>query len=257
MNTQRILTLVTLCIFGCSDPAPIERLEPGMPGIRAVPRWLTFTCVDPGCNEGLNARIEVEGNRDVAIKRIVLSDPDRTDFIVEPAKDAPFVLRRTETFDIRVRHEPTGDPREGDVELIVTFTDAAADEGENRLPAGELAIPLVRRLVGEPQLAVSPSMINFGAVPLGETRTADLTLTNEGSGNLGLVFDSIETDFAEAIRIENMPSQALLPDERWNIRVVYQPVVERFVSGFVTVQPFSEGVMTARRGWLTEVPTNG
>ncbi|CAN0435867.1 unnamed protein product, partial [Discosporangium mesarthrocarpum] len=44
---------------------------PPPPGIEAEPRWLTFTCVEPGCDTTLEATIDVVGPRAVAIKRIV------------------------------------------------------------------------------------------------------------------------------------------------------------------------------------------
>ena len=223
---------------GCSDPEQREVLEPGPPGLSSEPQWLTFTCVEPGCSDQLTARIRVEGGRDVAVVRVVLSEANRTDFAFEVSEETPFVLDRNSSFDVSVTYTPTGDPRLGDVDLIVTFTDASASEtDDDRIEPGELRIPLVRRLIGEPKLTVSPSEIVFGAVPVTNQRVVNLTLRNTGSGNFGLVVDSVRTDFAEEVRVENVPRNPLLPDDTWDMRVIYEPVAERFIQGFVTITP--------------------
>ena len=234
------LPLLPLALLAaCSgDGTPIEVLEPSPPGLSSEPRWLTFTCVEPGCQDALVARVEVLGDRDVAVKRIVLSDPDRTDFAFESSQTPPFILSPRDTFDVTATYTPTGDPRLGDVDLVVTFTDADAEQSDpDRIRPGELVIPLVRRLVGEPVLAADPTDLFFGAVPLGTDKALSLTLRNEGFGNVGLVLDSVTTDFAEEIRVENLPTEAILPGETWDLRVVYQPVTERFIQGLVTVTP--------------------
>ncbi len=132
-------------LTGCGDPPPARmELEPESNGIRSTPKWLTFTCVEPGCATTLTSTIVVVGNRDVAITRIVLSDRDRDDFEVRPKSSPPFILKTGETLPIEVDYNPTGDPRLGDIDLRIAFTDASAsEEDEDKIPPGELLVPLV------------------------------------------------------------------------------------------------------------------
>lgn len=235
-----------------------QMLEPKPPGVESQPRWLTFTCVEPGCDETLDAKIVVVGKRDVAIKRIVLSERDRTDFVVESSEEPPFVLEAGTTFDVSVRFRPTGDVRLGDVELEVIYTDASASEEDDRIEPGELKVPLVRRLIGEPKLAVTPGQLVFGAVlPTAEKRLP-LTIANEGFGNVGLIIDSIDTEPAGIVRVERLPERALVPGDTWDLEVVFAPSDERFLEGWLRIDPVGSTVESARiplLGTSIEAPT--
>lgn len=238
------LALVTLLI-SCGDATPGGGpvLEPKAPGLQAEPKWLTYTCVEPGCDTTLTAHIEVIGERDVAVKRIVLSDRERTDFEVTPEIEPPFILEAGGVAGVDVRFVPDGDPRLGDVDLRVTYTDASAAESDDRIPPGELVIPLVRRLIGEPKLTVSPSMLNFGAVLPTAQSTLPLTVSNDGFGNVGLVIDRIEEDPPAEVRVEDLPPNALVAGESWDLSVVYEPTEERYLEGMLTIYPVAETVI--------------
>ncbi|MEQ9498336.1 MAG: choice-of-anchor D domain-containing protein [Deltaproteobacteria bacterium] len=248
MNKRIVLAFLALaaCDRTNAGSGPVEMLEPKPSGIEAEPRWLTFTCVEPGCNETLEAQISVIGRRDVAIKRIVLSERDRNDFLVTSSEEPPFVLTAGEALDVSVQYLPTGDVRLGDVELEVIYTDASASEEEDRIEPGELKVPLVRRLIGEPRLAVDPGQLVFGAVlPTAEKRLP-LTISNDGFGNVGLIIDSIEAEPAGVVRVERLPERALVPGDSWDLEVVFAPNNERFLEGWLNIEPVGSTVEGAR-----------
>ncbi len=226
-------------------------LEPKPPGIEAEPNWLTFTCVEPGCDSTLEATVSVVGDRAVAIKRIVLSDRDRTDFEVSSTRTPPFVMEPLESFTVQAQFLPDGDPRLGDVDVRITFGDASADEDSERIEAGEMNIPLVRRLIGEPQLTTAPDTLMFGPVLASAEKRLPLTITNSGFGNVGLVIDRIETDHPGILRIENLPPNALVPGDSWDIEVVYEPMSNDVLDGILRVVPVGSTVSTI------EVPYRG
>ena len=244
--SRRRLPCASLLLFfaGCGGAEePPKLLAPPPPGLKSTPKWLTYTCVEPGCVTELTATVEVIGVRDVAIKRVVLSDRDRDDFGFELSQQPPFVMKAGQPFSIAVTYAPTGDPRLGDVELRVTYTDASASESPDRIPPGELAIPLVRRLVGEPKLGVAPEQLVFGPVLPTAERTLPLTVRNDGFGNVGLVFQSITTDRPTEIRVGEPPPAALVPGESYDLPVTYAPAQEGFLEGLLTVRPVDSDIL--------------
>lgn len=246
LRASSSFALVFGALAGCSgEPPPPEVVyRDPEPGLSASPRWLTFTCVEPGCETTLVATVSIVGNRDVAIRRVVLSDRDRTDFDIVTSEPTPFVLERPGVFEIQVTFEPDGDPRLGDVDVLVTYTDASANEAEDRIAPGELAIPLVRRLVGEAAMLVMPDRLDFGPVLPGEEAVLPVEIHNTGFGNVGLVLESVRTDLAE-IEIRDLPENAILPGESWPIQIAYKPFDERYTEGELTIRsadPLAEPV---------------
>ena len=233
VTTIAVAGLITAC--GAGDER--EVLAPGDPGLVSAPEWLTFTCLEPGCRDVLTATVAVEGSRSIAVKRLVLSDESRRDFTVVPTRAPPFVLSPRQTFEVEVTHAPTGDPRLGDVDLLIAYTDAAPESDPDRIPAGELAIPLMRRLVGEPMLSVEPNALNFGAVPPNSERRIPLVLRNTGTGNAGLVIAGITSDAPADLSIDRVPRDSLLPMQETTIEAIYAPTEARFIQGFITVTP--------------------
>ena len=244
-----LLTVLAACALGCSFEPPPPVYAPPPPGIAATPRWLTFNCVVPGCDTTLVAAVAVLGERDVAIKRVVLSDKDRGDFVVDASRKPPFILKPRETFEVTVKYQPTGDPRLGDIEVLVTYTDASASEMADRIKAGELTIPLVRRLIGEPQLSVTPDHLVFGAVLPSARRTLPLTIENKGFGNVGLVVESVSSDVPE-VTVANLPGNAILPGQSWPIEVTFAPIDEAYTEGVLTVRSAERDAAPALVGLL-------
>jgi hypothetical protein len=236
-NRTLPLALLAALVSACgAEKAPPRIVEPPRPGVKAEPRWLTFTCVEPGCETTELAKVVVVGRRDIAIKRIVLSDRERDDVTFEPSREPPFVLKANESFDIAVTYRPTGDPRLGDVAVEVAYTDASASEAEDRVEPGTLELPVVRRLVGEPKLEVSPEALVFGGVVPTSTRTLPLTIRNAGFGNVGLIVGTIDSTHSQVLSVANLPAAALLPGESWDLRVTYRPTAQEFMEGFLTVR---------------------
>lgn len=262
MTRKQAFALVALTALGASAcrgegaaGGPEIIVEPPPPGIEAEPRWLTFQCVEPGCDTTLETTISVVGERSVAIKRIVLSDRERTDFEVSTSRTPPFVLEPLESFTVSAQFVPDGDPRLGDVDIRITYGDASPDEDEDRIEPGELLVPLVRRLIGEPSLTANPGALVFGPVLPSAEKRMPLTITNEGFGNVGLFLKSVETDHPGIVRVDNLPPTALVPGDSWDLEVVYAPQAEEVLDGELEIVPVGstvDSVIVPYRG--TSVP---
>ncbi|MBI5549210.1 MAG: choice-of-anchor D domain-containing protein, partial [Deltaproteobacteria bacterium] len=227
-RTARLLAyaLALGALAGCPSDPPVPSAPPKTPGLSADPRWLTFQCIKPGCDTRLPINIIQEGERRIVVKRLVLSEPERTDFIIESEQAAPFVVPGA--FELNVRHVPRagGDP--GDVNLLVTYTDATADDSPDRVPPGELSIPLLRRLIGEPTMVATPAKIELGAAWVGgEPATRTVTVENAGYGNIALDVAAVESD-SEDVKAGALPTTALLPHEKLQVPIVFTPTAPRF-----------------------------
>jgi hypothetical protein len=220
-------------LSGCTTHAPSTGpTEP--PGLAALPPRLAYLCVTPGCEETQTVEVGVRGSRRVAIKRILLSGGGAADFTFMSSEAAPFIVGGGSSFNVDVKYTPRGAPAPGEANLLVTYTDASPDESPDRLPPGELAIPLVRRIVGEPSLTVSPNALKFGMVPVGDAGAQQVRVANQGFGNLVLEIASVDSGCPDFIA--TLPaSTAIGPDAGFPMPVIFTPSVERYVKATLTV----------------------
>ena len=228
--------------LGCGPTKPPTTTGPVKPaGLYAEPARLAFTCVIPGCGEAVTTRITVSGDRRVAIKRILLTGGAASDFSFSTTETPPFIVGSAVSFNVEVKYTPKGAPLPGVAELRLTFTDASAEESPMRLEPGELVVPLVRRLVGEPVLTVTPSLLSFGVVEKGMTRTVPLRVSNTGFGNVVLELSGF--DAGTAPLIARLPAQhSLAADAGVDVPVTWSPTTEGFLSALMEVQVASPGV---------------
>jgi hypothetical protein len=237
---MRSLALIAV-LAGCAKTAsPDGPTVP--PGLAATPPRLPYLCVTPGCEELQTVQIDVRGSRRVAIKRILLAGGGAADFSFVPAEAPPFIVGGGSSFSVDVTYRPTGAPAPGEAKLLVTYTDASPDESPDRLEPGELAVPLVRRIVGEPVLAVSPKSLQFGVVPTGTTKSLPVHVSNQGFGNLVLQLAYADAGHP-AFQAPLPQSTAMVPDAGFMLPITFAPTAEGYVK--------SEVVLTAT---MHEVP---
>lgn len=229
---RTVLVASVLALAGCPTEAP-KNSAPKPAGLAASPRSLTYRCVTPGCDTSQDILISATGTRRLVVKRLVLSDDKRTDFTLTPETPAPFVVH--DAFKLTVRYVPVGGPDPGDVTILVTYADSSSDETDpNRIPPGELQIPVYRRMVGEPELTANPTTLNFGPVAPGEKKSLDLTVGNGGYGNISLVLDKIESG-SPLISPDKVPADPLLPGKNTAISVTYAPAVAGYTKTLLTL----------------------
>jgi hypothetical protein len=235
MQMLRFNTYCTLLVLlvGCGKNMAAGTSDSGLEnfrGLLASPRLLAFTCVTPGCNTTLKVRIISTVTRRVAIKRVVLS-AENSDFTLSADEKAPFILGAASEFSVDVTFKPTHAPMNQVNNLLVTYTDASATEGPERIEAGELVIPLIQRLVGEPILGANPGALDFGVVDIGNSKTLSVTARNDGFGNLSLVVDRADSGMGSTVTIALPANAALVPDASVQIPVTFSPLREEYIKG--------------------------
>jgi hypothetical protein len=241
---HRALALLLLALAGCSATSPANDGGGRPAGLFAEPGELAFTCVTPGCDTTITTRVTVSGDRRVAIKRVVLSTDAGADWTITPSEKAPFIVGAGAGFDIDVRYLPQGAPSPGSVNLLVTFTDASADDSDpNRLPPGELAIPLVRRLVGQPMLALSPAKVSFGVVRTGQTKTETVTASNVGYGNIALEVTGIDAGVA-TVSVSLPTPATMTPDASISLPLTWKPGNDEYLKTQLQVVTSTSGATT-------------
>ncbi len=239
-NSLRFLVVVALVAASCAKtPPPAGPTRP--PGLYATPEQIAFTCVTPGCDETKVVRVTVSGSRRVAVKRLVLTGAAVGDFSFTPSEAPPFIVGPGASFSIDVRYSPSGAPVPGAVTVSVTYTDASPEESPDRLPPGELPIPLVRRLVGEPELLVAPETLRFGVVPTGQTKSLELQVKNAGFGNVALDVEPLDAG-STGVKVAWPAVQALIPDAGFSVPMTWAPTTPKYLHEVLEVAVSTPGV---------------
>lgn len=231
----RALVFLLPLLAACTNKPPATMMGNGVGpfrGLRALPRQLAFTCVVPGCDTKLVVKVQSTVNRRVAIKRVVLSKDNDPEYVITPSQTVPFILGAAADFSIDVQYSPMSAPAADDVKVLVDYTDASPDETDpDRLAPAELEIPIIRRLVGEPALAVTPETLNFGLVPPGQTKRLEVVARNVGFGNIALAVD--KADAGDGWVSVQLPFAALVPDAGAPVGVTFAPTMRGYYKGEV------------------------
>lgn len=230
-------------LVGCGTPKNPQQptnTVPAFRGLLATPRQLAFTCVVPGCDTTLTVKIASNVNRRIAIKRIVLSE-ENAEYTLTTQERAPFILGAASDFNIDVRFAAQSAPTSAPLDLLVTYTDASAEESADRIEAGELKIPLVKRLVGEPLLVANPGSINFGVVAVTQRKEVPVTVANAGFGNIALEVDGADSGIPQ-VTVSLPTSVALVPDASVPLPFVFAPTTEEYLKGEVEILSSTPGV---------------
>lgn len=245
MNPSRALSIAALIfVAACSGKNPNQPESPVVPefrGLLATPAQLAFTCVVPGCDSTLSVKVTSTVTRRVAIKRIVLSD-ENGEYTITADQPAPFILGAAAEFNVDVRFAPVSAPKSESLKLLVTYTDASAEEGPDRIEPGELQIPLVKRLVGEPVLVANPGKLSFGVVAVGSRKEQPVKVKNVGFGNIALQLNAIADAGIRDLRVDVPSDIALVPDAGLDVPFVFTPNTEKYLRGTVTLRSPTPGV---------------
>ena len=166
-----------------SPPGPVTPPGPSAaPAISWSPPSLSFGDVQVGQNKTLNLSISNTGNAALTASGITVTGTDAAQFTVSPT-----------TFTVN--------PGATAQTLTVTFTPSSAGSKSAYLSIAHNAFgsPSSIALIGngtvpvKPKIEVFPSLINFGAVTLGQTKSVTIEVSNVGGGTLrvaNIVFSS-------------------------------------------------------------------
>ena len=246
MTLPRLTSALALALLAsaCSSKSPNGEVpeDPRPPGVVSDPARLAWTCVTPGCDETQQLTFTVLGSRRAAIKRILLSGGGAADVTFTPSEPAPFTVGAGSSFTVDVRYVPKGAPPAGPAELRVTYTDALAEESDDRLTAGETAVPLVRRIVGEALMQAEPATLKFGAIGVGASQTLPLHVSNGGFGNITLQLQPADAGHPE-LQVQWPADVALGPDAGVDVPVTWTPADAGYLSHDLVLRATAEDVV--------------
>ena len=223
------LLLLACSLVGGASCAPAAPPPPARAGVKVTPESIAFTCVTPGCDTSRTLSFEVVGSRRVAVKRVVLDGDAAGDFKVTPSEAVPLILGAGATFTVDVRYAPLGAPAAGTAQVVLSYTDASADETDDRIAPGEVKVSLVRRLVGEPVLVAHPEKLVFGAVPAGQTKSLNLEIRNEGFGNVAAGISEIDGGSPD-LAVAAPSTRSLLTDAGVVVPVAWTPRADGYLN---------------------------
>ncbi|MFM2152120.1 MAG: hypothetical protein RL199_555, partial [Pseudomonadota bacterium] len=211
-------------LTACQSSQP-PQTDTGPAGIDASPSKVAFTCVTPGCDSTQTVELAVRGRRRLVVKRVSLEGDAAEDITVGMAEQPPLVVGGGTVVPVTLRHVPAKALEAAEATLVVTYSDASSDASPDRVSAGELRIPLRRRLVGESALEVTERSLTLGYAPVGRQVSGTLHVRNAGVGNMPLTLGTPSSD-SPMIAADASSLVALLPGKSGELPVRFAPTAE-------------------------------
>jgi hypothetical protein len=194
--------------------APVALSGNGVLGaeIAVDPPAVVFGNVELGTSVTLPLTITNEGTLDLTVSSVTLSGTGAADYEFTP--DCTGVLAGGESCIINVTFTPSVlDDRNA------TITIVSDDLDESSLP-----VALLGAGVQDPDISVSPTEIDFGAVATNTADTADIVVTNEGTGTLTIESVAVDPDGTPfSIAGENCTQDPIAPAGGCTITVQFLP----------------------------------
>lgn len=206
---------------------PVRANFLGIPDLRVAPNPVDFGFVAQNAMKAKMVRITNNGTgvAGLTVESIALAPPDTQDFELVGLPELPLELPpvgkdATAVHSLELRYHPRS-PAQHQVDLVIT-----GDKGVVRVPVNGSAL-------GPPKLNVSPTTIDLGNVPLGETNFQDVTLVNEGGSPLLVTYAwggaSPNTDlFATPLVLP-----AVAPGQLTTLKVAFNATAAGPVSGLL------------------------
>ncbi|HEY7710282.1 MAG TPA: choice-of-anchor D domain-containing protein, partial [Candidatus Entotheonella sp.] len=191
-----------------------------VPQISVQPVALSFGEVPVGSSVSLPLMVQNIGSAPLNIAALTLEAAASSGFAsTNTPGGAGVVVLPGELFNMEVSYTPTA---AGTVTGTVRIQSDAVNVAEVIVPlqgTGTVALP-------EPQIAVTPASVAFGALELGQTRTMTVQVRNIGTGALdltGMVLEAIPDLGFTLSGIPALPA-SLEPGASFSIDVVYAPI---------------------------------
>jgi|GEM_PF-814287 len=178
---------------------------------------------------------------------IVTRPPEDTEPLAFPSLEAPIRLIGNRTVRVEVAYQPT-DATADEAMLNITYVRGSGDTDDKPLEVTEM--PISTRILGEPALELMTPELNYGYVPVGETRVMHIEVKNVTSGNAVLALQPPELSLtsSETYRLQELvlPGAGIadVNDEGWvfinpgetkSIPVEFSPNAQNAFEGLVYI----------------------
>jgi len=143
------------------------------------------------------------------------------------APGLPALLTPKATVTIEVRYRPS-------TAGLVTGT-LRVDSNASNTPQGPVALKGTGVTTAESQLTITPSLVDFGNVLVGQTQTSQVAVTNSGTADLMLTGLTVDGDAALTLGAAPGLPALLTPKATVTIEVRYRPSTTGLVTGALRV----------------------
>jgi hypothetical protein len=206
--TTQVVAIVTIDI----------ELSP-FPQIDVDPDILMFGDVRVGETSRLPITIVNTGTAPLMVNEI---EPPGTQFLLSPEPDLPVSVESGGELILDLLYRPT---TAGAAFGLLRVSSNAVNAPEILIDLRGMGVP-----VPVPQLEVTPTMLGFGEVVVGQRRTRSLTVRNVGTADLNL---TVDLDNPDAFSLPGLPALPITvePGDMVTIDVTFEPPTDVALSG--------------------------
>ncbi|MDK8464843.1 choice-of-anchor D domain-containing protein [Marinobacter sp. SS13-12] len=187
---------------------PDEQFEPR---IAVSPESIDFGNVQAGTTAEEVVTISNTGQAELGINNISLGGTDAAAFT---QTNSCTTVAAGESCDVAVTYIPDG---EGDQNAVLNI-----ESGDTETPLVDVPLTGTSVLAPVPEIVVTPEDISFGTVMLGETASAEVTISNEG--NESLVITGIDISGGNSSDfIQTNDCTTVAPEEACTVAISFTP----------------------------------
>jgi hypothetical protein len=227
----------TVRVEGTSLPVPRLGVEPQ--------QSVDFGTLAKGKSKPLSLVLKNRGGRPLTLNAITVADTLGNVTVTAPANPAGLVLQPLDSLPLQ---------------LLVTAKTAGAVDARVRISSNDPFLPLaevkVSGTITEPRVALTPTALDYGVVPLGWVMTKPVEVKNVGFGTLTVKNISLVGGSSQLFSLVGVPSLPLNLDRdaRISFQVEFRAEAPATVQGTVVVEtddattPFAEVELDATVG---------
>ena len=203
-----------------------EGVAASVPQISVTPSLLDFGAVAVGQDQTLAVTIRNSGMANLTLSRLVVENASAA-FTVQDTPILPMTIAQGATVTVRIRYRPstTG---------IVTGA-LRVDSNASNTSQVTVALKGTGVTTAESQLTITPSLVDFGNVLVGQTQTSQVAVTNSGTADLMLTGLTVDGDAALTLGAAPGLPALLTPKATVTIEVRYRPSTAGLVTGTLRV----------------------
>jgi len=209
-----------VALSGKGVAAPISQIS-------VTPTPLDFGEVTLGQDKTLAVIIGNTGTADFTLSKLAVEGDARAAFTIQAAPTLPVTIATGATVNVQIRYRPSSAD-------TITGT-LRVDSNASNSPRVTVSLNGTGVAASQPQITVTPTPVNFGNVPVGQTQTSQVTVTNAGTAELTLTRLTVGGDDALALGTAPTPPVQLAPKATVTVEVRFRPSRARTVTGTLQV----------------------
>ncbi len=196
------------------------------PQLSVLPAEVMFSELPVGQRELVMVTLSNTGNADLIITALSIESPHAETFSLDGVPILPVMIAPGVDLTLGIICEPTSPGAKSGI-LRVQSNSVGGVETTIRLSGTSLALPT-------PQMEVSPLTLSYGEVEVGQSQTADVTLSNSGDADLTvseLTVESVDpVIFHLGADAPSLPA-TVAPGGLLTVAIMFEPIAAGAVTG--------------------------